>query len=200
VIHHGHEHLLDVDPDISVLSRNHLGEKPFFLTVGSNSIHKNLNVILDALKHFKNDEFNLVIAGGNFKRVFQETNIEVPSNVIQLGYVTDNELRSLYENALAFIFPSKYEGFGLPVLEALSFGCPVICSNAASLTEVGGDAVTYFDPNDARKLEMEMEKILRRTLTGEELNLMKVHLSKFTWKESVLKTFSIIRESMEKNW
>jgi glycosyltransferase involved in cell wall biosynthesis len=68
--------------------------------------------------------------------------------VHHLGFVNDDELAALYENALCLVFPSKTEGFGLPPLEAMAKGCPVISSNAASLVEVGGDAFVYVDPDD----------------------------------------------------
>jgi glycosyltransferase involved in cell wall biosynthesis len=70
------------------------------------------------------------------------------SHIHHAGYVGDDELAALYENALCLAFPSKTEGFGIPPLEAMTKGCPVISSNAASLVEVGGDAVVYVDPDD----------------------------------------------------
>jgi len=187
VIPHGHEHLLRIKPDPAIISKYNLGQKPYYLVVGSNSPHKNIKIVIDAVISIHNPTFNLVIAGGSFDKVFSQQKIELPENVIHVGYVTDSELRSLYEHAQAFIFPSKYEGFGLPILEALSFGCPVISSNAASLPEVGGEMVTYFDPDDAVVLAYIFNSKLflpnEFRLSGNQ---------KFSWKSSSFRTHIVI--------
>jgi len=185
VILHGHEHLLRTVADNSIIQQQHLVDKPYFLTAGSRSPHKNFKVILDALRYIPDAQFNLVIAGGSFEKVFQGEALQLPTNVIHAGYVSDGQLRALYEHAQAFIFPSLYEGFGLPVLEALSFSCPVICSNAASLSEVGGNVVMYFDPRDARGLG----KIMQGFLPVVSRQMMDERVARFTWRKSVLETW-----------
>ena len=184
VIPHGHEHLLRTKPDPTIISKYDLDQKAYYLVVGSNSPHKNLRVVFEAIKLIPNPEFNLVIAGGSFDKVFSKQAVDLPKNVIHVGYVTDSELRSLYEHAEVFIFPSKYEGFGLPILEALSFGCPVISSNAASLPEVGGEMVTYFDPDDAEELA--------NILNSKNSSTFKIQFNNiqyFSWKVCCSRTF-----------
>ncbi|MAT42492.1 MAG: hypothetical protein CL609_09140 [Anaerolineaceae bacterium] len=188
VIPHGHEHLLKINPDPGIMKKYNLTQKPYFLAVGSNSPHKNIKVVLEAVALIPNPDFNLVIAGGSFGKVFAAQSLELPENVIHVGYVTDSELRSLYEHARAFIFPSKYEGFGLPVLEALSFGCPVISSNAASLPEVGGDAVAYFDPEGIE----DMHNLLKDPIQS-NLSLYVEQVHKFSWKQSVYQTWNLLK-------
>jgi glycosyltransferase involved in cell wall biosynthesis len=120
--------------------------------VASQSSHKNFSRLLEAARHLE-DGLQLVAAGGSYGTVFQKSAaLSISANVHMLGYINDHELKALYENALAFIFPSTYEGFGLPVLEAMNCGCPVLCSKAASLPEVAGPAALYFDPLDVNEI------------------------------------------------
>ena len=142
-----------------IFERLQIGDSPYFLCVGSNSPHKNFGVVLEALARLKHMNFEVIIAGGDFTRVFQAQSHALPENVRRVGYLEDAELRALYQRAAGFIFPSFYEGFGLPPLEAMTCGCPVLCSNASSLPEVGGEAVLYFDPADAGQLARLMEQL-----------------------------------------
>ena len=191
VIPHGHEHLLRIKPDPAIISKYGLDQKPYYLVVGSNSPHKNLRVVFEAIKLINNPEFNLVIAGGSYDRVFSKQAVDLPKNVIHVGYVTDSELRSLYEHAQAFIFPSKYEGFGLPILEALSVGCPVISSNAASLPEVGGDIVTYFDSDDTKGLA----NAINNFSIIDQIGRRDLFDLKFKWYKCTSETWNIIRNN-----
>ena len=100
------------------------------------------------------------MAGGSFSKVFAKTNSIESPNILHLGYVTNEQLRALYENATAFVFPSLYEGFGLPPLEAMACGCPVLCSNRASLPEVCGDAALYFDPMNTPEIISRISELM----------------------------------------
>ena len=95
---------------------------------------------------------HVVAAGGEDANVFARGRVgQLPPNVKQVGRVDDNDLAFLYQNALCLAFPSRTEGFGLPALEAMALGCPVIASEAASLPEVCGDAVLYASPNNLQR-------------------------------------------------
>ena len=101
----------------------------------------------------------------------------------------DKKLQSLYRNALAFVFPSIYEGFGMPILEAFSCGCPVILSDASCLPEVGGDAAVYFNPKDV----VSMRNAVERVVSDEKLrNQMRERgykqLEKFSWRKCAEET------------
>lgn len=192
VIPHGHEHLKSTISDQSIISKYSLNEKPFFLVVGSQSPHKNLDVVFDANTFLDQDKYNIVVAGGSFSRVFQKTNEIINNNIVRVGYVTDKELKALYKKAISFIFPSLYEGFGLPVLESLSFGCPVICSSAASLSEFGPNLVTYFDPTNPNELSKIMEsKLLGTGLKSPDYSQI---LDKYSWEKAAIQTWNIIED------
>ena len=119
VIPLGSDHLDSVQPDRDILKRNYLEAVSYLLLVASRSRHKNYDAVVKAVGLIDCD-VRLVAVGGNFGKVFKtSTTREVPSNLLSLGYVNDRELKALYENALGFIAPSLYEGFGLPVVEAM---------------------------------------------------------------------------------
>ena len=106
-------------------------------------------------------------------------------NVIQTGYISDNDLVGLYRNCYLFIFPSFHEGFGLPVLEAMSCGAPVIGSNTTSIPEVIGKSDAMFDPNDPNNINQLIQKVLYNTQFREELVInSKQQSEKFSWSKS----------------
>ena len=147
----GSEHVRATGIDEGVLDRHDLRHRPFLLAVGSRSPHKNFAALLRTAKQFADAPFLFVVAGGASPRVHASEPDPLESGHIRyVGRVSDEELRALYEHAAGYIHPAYYEGFGLPPLEAMALGCPVLSARAASLPEVLGDAAAYFDPfNDA---------------------------------------------------
>ena len=134
-------------------------------------------------------KINLVVTGGEFDKVFKGIDFPIPVNVIRTGYVDDNELAALYKRSKALIVPSLYEGFGFPVLEGLAFGTPVISSNAASLPEVGGNVVTYFNPNKPG----ELAEIIRENAFSFDKDAVARHLAGFSWKKTAKSVLEILR-------
>ncbi|SHO80465.1 Glycosyl transferase, group 1 [hydrothermal vent metagenome] len=188
VIYHGIEHNIfkvkeSIDLDIKLPSK-------FIFSVGSIEPRKNLLGLLKAYDNFSNnfkDEYKLVLAGfkGWENSEVMEIIDENRDNIEYLGFVSDDELASLYNLASLFIFPSFYEGFGLPVLEAMACGTPVVCSDSSSLPEVGGDAVIYCNPHSIDDIKEKIEFVLNDT------NLQKnmiakglVQAKKFSWEKS----------------
>ena len=112
------------------------------------SPHKNLAGVAEAATHLALQGVQTVVAGGLNSEVFSSRQRAEHPHLRLTGYITDGELRALYEQAACLVYPSFYEGFGLPPLEAMSCGCPVVASRAASLPEVCGDAAAYCDPGD----------------------------------------------------
>ncbi len=160
------------------VSRYNLPEN-FFLFVGNIKPHKNLYNLLLAFKLFleQNRNYKLVIVGKKEGLITQDNNIfklinsnkNLRDNVLFTGYVDYKDLNYLYRAANALVFPSYYEGFGIPPLEAMLAGCPVIASNAASVPEVCGDAALYFDPVDYKSLYEKMLKIISDNKERERL-------------------------------
>jgi hypothetical protein len=104
--------------------------------------------------------------------------------VEHLGYVSAEKLQELMRSAKCLVFPSLYEGFGMPVIEALRFGTPVACSNTTSLPEVGGDAAEYFDPNDAAQIAQAVERAISNTSNPEWRERAREQAAKFTFDRS----------------
>ena len=118
----------------------------------------------------------------------------VLENVLFLEFVSDDDLASLYKHALFFILPSLYEGFGLPVLEAMQYGCPVITSNVSSLPEAGGDAALYVNPDDVLDIKAKMETLisdgnLRAKMSEKGYEQVK----KFSWEKTAKQTLDALR-------
>ncbi|HEY0111079.1 MAG TPA: glycosyltransferase, partial [Fibrella sp.] len=109
--------------------------------------------------------------------------------------ITDLSLYELYHQAEAFVFPSLNEGFGIPVLEAFSAGCPAILSNRSSLPEVGADAAIYFDPEQDESIAYAVEKVLTDTALQKEMrNKGSQRLKQFSWEKTAAKTYSLYRQ------
>ena len=159
VIYEGGEHILREDADVSVIERLGLGGRRYVLAVGSQSPNKNLAAAVEAMKLLGDPDLLLVAAGGGNNRVFAAAAISDP-RLISTGYVSDSQLRALYEHAACFVFPSFYEGFGLPPLEAMCCGCPVVVSDRASMPEVCADAALYCDPADPASLAAQLRRVL----------------------------------------
>ena len=125
--------------------------------------HKNHSAILEALTAPANQEVELVLCGPTMKRLgaFEQSvrRLGLSSRVHHLGFIHPDALAPLYRRARALVFPSLYEGFGLPPLEAMACGCPVACSDAASLAEVCGDAALLFDAHEPSDVESAVERI-----------------------------------------
>ena len=139
----------------------------------------------------KNDELHVVCAGSlpfTHKEKMFLKNMNILDKVHHVK-INDAILKNLYRNARAFVFPSLYEGFGLPVLEAFSCGCPVIMSNTSSLPEIGGDGAIYFNPSDKESIILAIEKVLfneryRDDLIKKGYNRLKI----FSWEITADKT------------
>ncbi|WP_346827615.1 glycosyltransferase family 4 protein [Serratia inhibens] len=170
----------------------------YLLAVSSPNFHKNFHGMLEAynlLRRNHNSDIKLKVIGkssASFATQDFSTNAK-DENITFLGRVDDSELISLYQNATAFVFPSFYEGFGIPPLEAQACGCPVISSNKASMPEVLNDSVIYFDPYNIPEMSDAMLKItsdsaLRNMLVNAGLENVK----KYSWKNSAEKVNSII--------
>lgn len=173
--------------------------KKIIIAVGSIQPYKNIEALVSAFEIFnKNrvDKYVLKLVGGTNKKVFRKVSLNAVigerDNVEFTGYLNDDELLNLYMSATCFVFPSLFEGFGIPPLEAMASACPVIASSAASIPEVCGDAVLYCDAKDigdiARKIEtMVDDVVLQENLIEKGLENVK----RFSWESSAEKLFAL---------
>lgn len=163
-------------------------KKPYLLYVGKREGYKNFEGFLIAFSKSKKlkSEFSIIAFGGGVfstkeKKLIIENNLE--NCIIQIGG-DDNKLIELYQNATAFVYPSKYEGFGLPPLEAMAAGCPVISSNTSSMPEVINNAGELFDPFDIENIKHSIEKVVfSEARTKELIKLGNENLKKFSWSK-----------------
>lgn len=152
VIHNGGEHLGRVSPDDSVVERLGLRDRGFFLFIGSPAPNKNLQTAIKAFADARLKDWPFVIVGSLDLSVFGAASSELPPNVRTTGRLSDEEVAGLLRHARALVFPSLYEGFGIPPLEAMLAGCPVLASDIAPVREVCGQAAWFFEPRDASAL------------------------------------------------
>jgi glycosyltransferase involved in cell wall biosynthesis len=162
------EHILKEIPDYSLHEKFNLEEGSYFLAVSSYARNKNFSSVVRAVAKLSNRSFKFVVVGGRDATIFNENGIDV-SGAVEVGYVTDPQLRALYERAACFVFPSLYEGWGLPPMEAMACGCPVLVSNTSALPEVCGYGAAYCDPYDVDDIAKQLDRLLGSEQARNEL-------------------------------
>ena len=177
-------------------------EEDFVLFVGTIEPRKNLRRLVEAFdRMLRNTSLSpkLVIAGGqgwmmdNFVSFIEEKGVS--DRVCLTGYLEDEDLCGLYSTCAAFIYPSLYEGFGLPPLEAMACGAPVITSHTPALMETTGDAARLVDPKDISDMAQAMTEMLSDENVREHYaELGRVHVKRFSWEQTALKTVKVYRE------
>ncbi|MGY3508840.1 glycosyltransferase involved in cell wall biosynthesis [Bradyrhizobium sp. USDA 3051] len=179
------EHFASTTPDHGILERLGLQPGKYFLFVGSRTKNKNLAVAIEAARLLERKDVPLVIVGGDNSKVFQDNLGESESGLLLAGRLADGEIAALYAHALAFVFPSLYEGFGVPPLEAMIFGCPVIASTADAVMETCGEAAAYFCANDAQALQQLMlERLAIGAISDQERRKQQDRLALYSWQDS----------------
>jgi glycosyltransferase involved in cell wall biosynthesis len=171
----------------------------FILYVGKRNTYKNFFFLLNAfamVQKMKN-EYSLLCAGGGIftkQEVAEIDRLKLPDKVIQIK-ATDDELAYLFSKAKAFVYPSLYEGFGIPVLEAFACGCPAILSNRSSLPEVGGEAAQYFDPENTESLINKLTGVLENENLASTMRMKGLERVKlFSWKQTARKTLETYKK------
>lgn len=183
--------------------------KPFFLFLGEKRPHKNIEGTLRAFKTFKEKydswDTQLVVTGryySDYRDYMQITGMDtISKKIVFTDFVPDNYLKALYSQAVALIFVSFYEGFGLPILEAMQIGTPVITSNISSMPEVAGDAALLVDPYNPEEIARAMFQIM----TSENLrdNLVQKGYARsqaFSWEKTAIQTIEVYKEVAHNNF
>lgn len=171
----------------------------YILFVGTLQPRKNITKLIEAFSKIENKKIDLVIVG---KKGWLYEDIltapkkyDIEKRVKFLDFVTDEDLPSLYKSAKCFILPSLYEGFGLPVLEAMKYGCPVITSNISSLPEAGGDAAVYINPESVKDITEKINKVLKdENLRKEMIKKGEAQVKKFSWEKTAKETLSALEK------
>ncbi|MGA8706217.1 MAG: glycosyltransferase family 1 protein [Steroidobacteraceae bacterium] len=195
VISESGEHVLRTPSDPAVLERLGLLGRRYVLAVGNRSPNKNLTGVAKAAALLTGSDVKVVAVGGSNDRVFASCDLS-GSNLMLTGYVTDGQLRALYENALCFVYPSFYEGFGIPPLEAMHCGCPVVASDNSAIPEICGDAALYCDPADPADIAHQVQRVLDSAALRDELRQAgheRVRL--FTWARAAQRLEEVIHHA-----
>ena len=207
--------LLPVPPDhVSVVHHGHTvrhypyeeavaAPDDYLLFTGSRQAYKNFGCLVQAfgMLHANYPDLHLVCAGGG---PFTEPEMAllrvagVAARTHQLGYLTDGQLNQLYHRARVFVFPSLYEGFGFPILEAFGQQCPVVLSNASCFPEIAQDAALYFNPHDADDLHERLDRVLRdRALRHTLVRRGLTRVRDFTWERAAAQTRQVYEEARQ---
>lgn len=207
VVHDGYDDArFTPDPqpgDAAVLERHGI-DGPFVLFVGTIEPRKNLVRLLEAFAqlHREGLPHRLALAGElgwGYRPVIERlASADLKGGILRLGRVADADLPALYRGAAAFVYPSLFEGFGLPVLEAMACGAPVITSNVSSLPEVAGEAALTVPPDDVAALAAALRAVLRNGALARRLRVAgPIRAASFTWRETARGVAEVYREAAE---
>ena len=198
VIPEGGEHVRAVTADPTVLAENDLVPGRYVLVVGNLVAHKNLRVLARLGEALEARGMVLAIAGARRDGIFQQQGGEdMPRAARYLGRVSDGALRALYEHAACFVFPSRYEGFGLPAVEAMACACPVVASDIPVLREVCGEAALFADPFSQNAFVREVMRLLDEDGLADRLREAgAARLLRYNWAEASTAMANVIRAAL----
>ena len=172
----------------------------FIMYVGRPTPHKNLERLIEAFAEIQKTkpDLKLVLAGkkdANYNRIEASVRLRKLRNVMFTGFISEGQLRWLYENCVAYIFPSLSEGFGLPGLEAMTHGAPVVSSQATCLPEIYGDAAYYFDPLSISSMTNAISEVLDNAELRQKLILRgKSQVKKYSWERMAKETLAVYKK------
>ncbi len=201
VIYHGNSLISDSNTSFATDTL----PQTYILFVGARNGYKNFAFFIESVSEIlrTNKEMNVVVAGGHLASHFSKREMKLfkmlgIQNQVHSYSVNDTQLAFLYAHAQCFVFPTLYEGFGIPILEAFSCECPVVASSTSSLPEVGGDAALYFDPTDTKDLIEKITWVLSDEKKREEMREKgKEQLKKFSWEKTASMTQDVYHEALE---
>ena len=174
-----------------------VGNKPFFLYVGGRGKYKNFKTVLAAFEVWsQKTEVDLIVVGAEWTDTEKEALVEknLHAHVRLVGHLDDEQLCGLYNRAQAFIYPSLYEGFGLPLLEAMACGCPIIASRIPSTVEVAGDVPMYFEPTEPESLQEAFDIALNERQNSSRIRAGYARLNNYSWDKTAQQTLDLYRQ------
>jgi glycosyltransferase involved in cell wall biosynthesis len=188
------------DPAEGPVDVSHESDAQFIMYVGRPTPHKNLERLIEAFVMLKqtHPDIKLVLAGKKdilYKRIRRNVEAAGINDVIFTGFISEGQLKWLYEHCSAYVFPSLSEGFGLPGLEAMIHGAPVVSSNATSLPEIYGDAAEYFDPTDSFDMASAIARVIDDPKRAAKLReLGATQAAKYSWRRMAEQTAAVYKE------
>ena len=190
----------DTLPPSSLKASSIVGFKPYLLYVGSRHGYKNFDGLLAAfaVSRARQEGIRIICFGGGAltatEKILMQKHQMQAHELMQVGG-NDQRLAALYAGAVALVYPSKYEGFGIPPLEAMSLGCPVICSNTSSIPEVVGQSGAYFDPHVVESIQQALDHVLLSPTRLKELSLLgNARVHHFSWERCAEQTLTVYRK------
>jgi glycosyltransferase involved in cell wall biosynthesis len=171
---------------------NHKLPSRYILFVGNRGGYKNFDLFFESIKDLlinDNELYLICVGGGKFSRIeFEKCGLNLSKQILQFD-LKDNQLSYFYQNALLFVFPSLYEGFGIPILESFACECPLVCSNTSSFLEVAGDGAYYFDPYSKISIKNAIVKVMNSDFLRRQLIANgKIILKDFSWNKTANET------------
>jgi glycosyltransferase involved in cell wall biosynthesis len=201
VVSNSCEHMAAVVRDETVVSRLGLADEPYLLFVGSRTPNKNIRRAMDAIRMMGSAAPKFVIAGAPASSVFQSYETSEPEansvtdKIVFTGRLSDEEIAGLYAGATALLFPSLYEGFGIPPLEAMLLGCPVLASDIPPTREVCGDAALFFDPLRPEDMARAINEVLHNPEhRAKMIERGYQRAQEFSWDRSAGRLFDIVEQ------
>ncbi|MBS0558654.1 MAG: glycosyltransferase family 4 protein [Proteobacteria bacterium] len=193
VVYEGADHILRVPADPAALVRHGLRPWNYVLAVGSRVAHKNLVALRKAADALARRGMTLAVAGGGDPGVFSGV-ADANHGERRLGRISDAELRALYESAACLLFPSRYEGFGLPPVEAMACGCPVLAARVGAVEEICGDSALYFDNDEPCSIMLAVERLLDEDGLAERLRERgRARSAALSWEASARALGDVVR-------
>lgn len=206
VIYHGSDHIdhrwqTDKERTSRSHSRSQDWQRPYAIAFSSESVNKNILRLLEAFMEARRTsalEHHLVLIGHKSSLARAPKNDEYKHVVHWAGYLKGNDFLKVMRHADFMVFPSFYEGFGLPVLEAMASGVPVICSNTASLPEVAGDAVLYFDPYSVKDMAAKISMVaVNQRLKDHLREKGYLNHTRFSWRKTATETLALYNRILQ---
>lgn len=200
------EYNANMDPQKAEMIKKKYGiRKPYLMYVGVWRNHKNILGLLSAFAKIleRGLDYQLVIVGKpdpHYPEVMQKMDeLKIRNSVVLPGFVPEEELPVFFQACDLFVFPSFYEGFGLPPLEAMASGCPVASSNTSCMPEILGDAAEYFDPYNTEDMARAIESVVRNRVRSQELRAKGLeHAKRFSWKTMAQQTLAAYNKALSK--
>ena len=177
-------------------SINIMTQKPFLLYVGMRTHYKNTDLLIKAYSQwYHKREIDLVIVGRpwTYDQINELLTLGIKERVHLLGYIDDWTLTHLYRRAVAFVFPSLYEGFGIPLLEAMACGCPIVASRIPSTVEVAASVPIYFEQGKVEDLLVALDRTLLESRESQRSRMGLEHVKQYSWDKTAQKTLEVYR-------